>query len=59
MENLDSRDMLAILCSIILPPLGTFLKVGFKSDFWINLILTILGFYIVGLVHALYIILKK
>jgi uncharacterized membrane protein YqaE (UPF0057 family) len=59
MENLDGKDLLALLCSVILPPLGVFIKFGLKSEFWINLILTILGFYIVGLIHALYVLLKK
>lgn len=59
MDNLDSKDILSLVCSIILPPLGVFIKFGLKSEFWINLILTILGFYIIGLIHALYVILKK
>jgi|688.fasta_scaffold462281_3 uncharacterized membrane protein YqaE (UPF0057 family) len=59
MEKLDNKDLLSLLCSIILPPLGVFIKFGLKSSFWINLILTILGFYILGLIHAFYVILKK
>jgi uncharacterized membrane protein YqaE (UPF0057 family) len=59
MEKLDNKDLLSLLCYIILPPLGVFIKFGLKSSFWINLILTILGFYILGLIHAFYVILKK
>lgn len=59
MEDMDSLDIVTLFLSIILPPLGVFLKVGATTHFWINLILTIFGFYIFGLVHALYIILKK
>lgn len=44
--------------AILLPPVGVFLEVGLGTHFWINLILTILG-YILGIIHALYVILKK
>ncbi|KAJ7973198.1 Hydrophobic protein like, partial [Quillaja saponaria] len=46
-----------ILVAIILPPLGVFLKFGCKAEFWISLLLTILG-YIPGIIYAVYIITK-
>ena len=51
-------DLLRIILSILIPPLGVFLQVGFGKDFWINILLTLLG-YIPGLVHAIWIIAKK
>lgn len=48
-------DVIRILVAIILPPLGVFLQVGFGLHFWINILLTLLG-YIPGIVHAVYII---
>merc|ERR1711939_163405 len=45
------------ICKIVLPPLGVFLERGCNADFFINILLTILG-YIPGIIHALYIILK-
>ncbi|MFA5630433.1 MAG: YqaE/Pmp3 family membrane protein [Porticoccaceae bacterium] len=42
---------------IILPPLGVFLEVGLKGHFWLNILLTLLGF-VPGIIHALYVILK-
>jgi uncharacterized membrane protein YqaE (UPF0057 family) len=36
-----------------------FLRVGLGAQFWINILLTIFGFYILGLVHAVYIIAKE
>lgn len=51
-------DFLRILLAIILPPVGVALQVGFTTQFWINVILTILG-YIPGIIHALYIILRR
>lgn len=50
-------DILRVLLAIILPPLGVFLQVGFGVQFWINILLTLLG-YIPGIIHALWIILK-
>lgn len=48
-------DFLRILCAILLPPLGVFLQVGIGKDFWINIVLTLLG-YIPGIVHAIWVI---
>jgi uncharacterized membrane protein YqaE (UPF0057 family) len=50
-------DLLRIVVAIILPPLGVFLQVGFTKHFWINILLTILG-YIPGIVHAVWVIAK-
>jgi uncharacterized membrane protein YqaE (UPF0057 family) len=52
-----ATDIVKIIFAIILPPLGVFLEVGFKAQFWINILLTLLGF-IPGIIHALYVILK-
>ena len=51
-------DFIRILFSIVIPPLGVFLQVGLGKDFWINVLLTLLG-YFPGLIHAIYIIAKK
>lgn len=48
-------DIIRILIAIILPPLGVFLQVGLGGQFWLNILLTLLG-YIPGIVHAVYII---
>ena len=50
-------DIVRILIAILLPPLGVFLQVGIGLQFWVNILLTLLG-YIPGIIHALYIILK-
>ncbi|MFM2044415.1 MAG: hypothetical protein RLY86_2991 [Pseudomonadota bacterium] len=50
-------DILRIILAILLPPLGVFLQVGLGMHFWINIILTILG-YIPGIIHAIYVIVK-
>ncbi|MSU89068.1 YqaE/Pmp3 family membrane protein [Rhodobacteraceae bacterium 2CG4] len=49
------KDIFRIIIAIILPPLGVLLEVGLGKHFWINILLTILG-YVPGIVHAVYII---
>lgn len=51
-------DIIRIIVAVILPPLGVFLEVGLGKHFWINIILTILG-YIPGIIHALWVIIRK
>lgn len=51
-------DLIRILLAILLPPVGVFLQVGIGMHFWINILLTILG-YIPGIVHAVWVIAKK
>ena len=48
-------DFLRLILAIILPPIGVFTRVGFGLHFWLNILLTILG-YIPGIVHAVWII---
>ncbi len=51
-------DILRVILSILIPPLGVFFKVGFGLHFWVNIILTMLG-YVPGLVHAIWILASK
>ena len=50
--------ILLIILALILPPLAAFLVVGLSTHFWINLILTLLG-WLPGTVHALWLIVKR
>lgn len=50
-------DLIRIIAAIVLPPLGVFLQEGLRKRFWINVVLTLLG-YIPGIIHAVYVILK-
>jgi uncharacterized membrane protein YqaE (UPF0057 family) len=54
----DEMDLIRIIAAVILPPLGVFLEVGIGKHFWINILLTLLG-YIPGIVHAVYIIARR
>lgn len=51
-------DVLRIILSIILPPVCVLLQVGLGLQFWLNILLTLFG-YIPGIIHAVYIILKR
>ncbi len=51
-------DPIRLICAIFLPPLGVFLQVGMGRDFWINVLLTFLG-YFPGIIHAVWVILRK
>lgn len=51
-------DIIRILAAIFLPPLGVFLQEGLGKHFWINILLTLLG-YIPGIVHALWVITRR
>ncbi|MEL6401592.1 MAG: YqaE/Pmp3 family membrane protein [Leptolyngbyaceae cyanobacterium] len=51
-------DILRLIAAILLPPLGVFLQVGLSGQFWLNLVLTLFG-YIPGIIHAVWIILKR
>ena len=50
-------DLIRILLAILLPPVGVLLQVGLGKHFWLNILLTLLG-YIPGIVHAVWIIAK-
>ncbi len=51
-------EILKIILSILLPPLGVFLQVGIGMHFWLNIVLTILG-YFPGVIHAIWVIAKN
>ena len=51
-------DVVRVILSILLPPVGVFLQVGITLHFWLNILLTLLG-YIPGIVHAIWIIARR
>jgi uncharacterized membrane protein YqaE (UPF0057 family) len=51
-------DLIRVIIAVLLPPLGVFLQVGLGKHFWLNILLTLLG-YIPGIVHAVWVIVKK
>jgi uncharacterized membrane protein YqaE (UPF0057 family) len=51
-------DFIRIVIAILLPPLGVFLQVGLRGAFWLNILLTLLG-YLPGIVHAVWVIARR
>ena len=54
----ESNDLVALVLALILPPVGVAIKRGIDAQFVINVLLTLFG-YFPGIIHALYVILKK
>lgn len=50
--------LLRLILAVFLPPLSVFLTMGFSPAFFINLILTFIG-WVPGVIHALWIISKE
>lgn len=50
-------EVLKIILAVLLPPVGVFLQVGLRGHFWLNILLTILG-YLPGIIHAVWVIAK-
>ncbi|MGK7394498.1 MAG: YqaE/Pmp3 family membrane protein [Candidatus Cyclobacteriaceae bacterium M3_2C_046] len=50
--------ILDIILAIVLPPLAVFLRFGLTGTFWLNLILTLIG-WIPGVIHAFYVLSKR
>jgi len=51
-------DTILIIIAFFLPPLAAFFKVGIRHEFWISLLLTILG-WIPGVIYTWWIILSR
>ncbi len=58
-KEFDGKELALLFTTIVLPPLGVFLKNGINAHFWLNLILTLFGFWVCGIVHGLYVLFKK
>jgi uncharacterized membrane protein YqaE (UPF0057 family) len=50
--------LVLIVLAIFLPPLAAFFVVGLGTHFWINLVLTLLG-WVPGVIHALWLVVGK
>lgn len=53
----NENKILKIILAVLLPPLAVFMNSGLSTQFWLNLVLTIVGFWVVGVVHALIVVL--
>lgn len=53
----SSASILEIVLAVLLPPVAVFLKKGMSSEFWICVLLTILG-GVPGMIYALIVIMR-
>lgn len=57
-QDIDEISLVALILAFFLPPAGVAIKKGIGVSFVLNIFLTFLGF-LPGIIHALYVILKK
>ncbi|KAL0671502.1 hypothetical protein Bca4012_034206 [Brassica carinata] len=55
---MGSETFLEVILAILLPPVGVFLRYGCGVEFWICLLLTVLG-YIPGIIYAIYVLVSR
>ena len=56
LNRLSPGDIALVIVALMMPPIAVLLKVGLTTHFWINVLLTILGF-IPGQIHGLWVVL--
>jgi uncharacterized membrane protein YqaE (UPF0057 family) len=49
---------LALMLALLLPPVAVYREAGITKAFWINVLLTLLG-YFPGGIHAVFVVLKR
>jgi uncharacterized membrane protein YqaE (UPF0057 family) len=56
--GVELSDPIKVLLALFIPPLGVAMEVGLGKHFWINLLLTLLG-YFPGVIHAAWVIFSR
>jgi len=52
-----NNTLLKVILAILLPPLAVFMERGMGLQFLLNIVLTLIGFWVIGIIHALILIL--
>ena len=52
------EQLLKLILAFILPPLAALLQVGLSVHFWLNILLTLLG-WLPGFIHAVWLVLTE
>jgi len=58
MQGSDESKILTAIASVLLPPLGVALAGGGVGAVLLNILLTVCGFWLLGVVHALWWVFK-
>ncbi|QDT07046.1 Proteolipid membrane potential modulator [Rubripirellula lacrimiformis] len=53
----NKNTLLKVLLAVLLPPLAVFMDKGMGTQFILNIVLTLVGFWVVGVIHALIVVL--
>ncbi|TYI86830.1 hypothetical protein E1A91_D04G093200v1 [Gossypium mustelinum] len=52
---MGSETLIEVILAILLPPVGVFLRYGLGVEFWIDLVLTLVG-YLPRIIYAIYVL---
>ncbi len=55
-SHMNGTDAAFVILALVMPPIAVLLKVGLTTQFWVNLLLTIMG-YVPGQIHAVWVVL--
>ena len=53
----NQNTVLKVILAILLPPLAVYMDKGVGTQFLLNIVLTLVGFWIIGIIHALLVVL--
>ena len=53
----NENPVLKVILAILLPPLAVYMDKGVGTQFLLNIVLTLVGFWIIGIIHALLVVL--
>ncbi len=53
----SENTILKVVLAVLLPPLAVYMERGIGTQFLLNVVLTLVGFWIVGVIHALIVVL--
>jgi len=56
---MTNDQLIGILFSILLPPIGAILARASGVQIALNILLTIFGFWILGIIHAIYLVMNS
>lgn len=56
-QKLDQTKIVLLILCILFPPLAVYIKSGLGLPLVLNLFLTVFGFWLIGIVHAVYMVL--
>ena len=58
-KEMSSSQVLGLICAILLPPLGAIVAKASVGHIILNILLTIFGFWICGVLHAAYLVMSN